>query len=184
METKFQTPYIETEYYDKKTKLYFSTIIIGLILSILVIGIWIFTTPYGFPWFIYPIWGLSMIEALICVQLLQVLEKYYIFHIIAFLLNSLVLFLSNVYIKTTNYPWSMYPIGVLFLILMIHTLFIFDAFDSFRFHLLLYFILNTFCLWTWSFMKIWFPWWSIVFGLTSLLLLIHLIIYKYYQSKQ
>lgn len=157
--------------------------ILGILLSVLTIMIWIFTTPYGFPWPIYPIWAILIIDSFLFIQLLQVTEKYFIFHFTFFLLNSIVLFLSNVYIKYTNFPWAMYPIGILFTVFMIHTLLLFEIFDFFRFHILIYFILNTFCLWTWSFMKVWFPWWVIIFGFTTILLIIHLLVYKCYQKK-
>jgi hypothetical protein len=75
------------------------------------VAVWILTTPYGFPWFIWPIYVSAMaLGIFLIVGSTAYANKPWSIHSLFFFATSFALIISNEHGGV--FPWSIYPIGL------------------------------------------------------------------------
>lgn len=157
--------------YHKHPKILFRMALLFIIGEMILFLVWILTTPYGFPWFIYPgyvgilvvwiffIWGTTGGYHK---------NKPYSIHAAFFWLTSAVLILTNLYVSTNarhlSFPWAMYPIAVLAIAFSIHSLqAVFTKYwNHFTVHMVIFLIAQVVMFLSWAFTSVKYPWFLIV----------------------
>lgn len=164
----------------KHPKLFVRISIICVLLSILCFCIWILTTPTGYPWFIHIVWVSALIIGVLLIQgSPNYSDKPFAFHTLFFVTTSVQLVIMNEH-TPSSYPWSVYPVAVLLLAYLLHGMVakFRQYLNHFYIHLLFYSVINFVIFVTYCYTVHDFPWFLIVIGAWTVILLAHLAIWK------
>ncbi|KAG2377515.1 hypothetical protein C9374_009031 [Naegleria lovaniensis] len=164
----------------KHPKLFMRISIIMVLLSVLCFCIWILTTPTGYPWFIHIVWASALIIGILLIQgSPNYSDKPFSFHTLFFVTTSVKLVIMNEH-TPSSFPWSIYPVAVLLLAFLLHGMVVkFRQYlNHFYIHLLFYSVINFVIFVTYCYTIHDFPWFLIVIGAWTVILLAHFAIWK------
>jgi len=168
------------------------TIILAMIMSLCLL-IFLFTTPYGYPWFIHVWWvGLVTIGVVYISGTKKPLlgTQGFTYHFVISVLTTFMLILTNEHAAgKRGYPWSIYPVAVLALCLCIHATFaLFPAYRThFHIHVLCWFFGNGIIFLAWCYShpgKVFvFPWFAFPLVIWTGLLIAHWFLWLFLQRR-
>lgn len=166
-----ETTFVDNQkrHYYKKTQHEYPRVFLACTLTtfLTVLGlflIWVLTTPTGYPWFIAPTYmGVLMIWIFFIAGSPQHRQtRVHSIHTAFYCTTSLFFILLNY--AGTFYPWWIWPVGLLTLLIVFHTMFKYFKlyFGLISIHAMIYAVVNFNLFVTWCYGKIWFPWFAIV----------------------
>jgi hypothetical protein len=155
-------------------------------LNTLLFAVWILTTPYGYPWFIHPIYVSALATAIFLILGSNAYpNKFYSIHVAFFFFTSFMLIIINEH-TPSSYPWAIYPVGVFTIAITIHTLFVSfpDFANHFYIHLIFYCVTNLMLFVTYCYNHERFPWFLIPLGVWFALVFLHFVIWKVVEKRR